>query len=101
MSEEKDDRVDFEFVRDAIENKDQDKMKIVAKDFIRWMKASDEGSGMYKVMMAITGLSEEEVDEFIFEQVVNKAADEQAVIDAVEDGKAKEALLKKFQEDNQ
>ena len=42
MSEEKDDRVDFEFVRDAIENQDQEKMKIVAKDFIHSL---DEGIG--------------------------------------------------------
>ena len=64
MSEEKDDRVDFEFVRDAIENQDQE-MKIVAKDFIRWMKESDEHNGLYELMVATTGKSEEEIDAFI------------------------------------
>lgn len=87
MSEEKDDRVDFEFVRDAIENQDQEKMKIVAKDFIRWMKESDEHNGLYELMVATTGKSEEEIDAFIFEQVVAKAADQESVQKALDKGK--------------
>lgn len=104
MSEEKDDRVDFEFVRDAIENKDQEKMKIVAKDFIRWMKESDEHNGLYELMVATTGKSEEEIDAFIFEQVVAKANDQEGVQEALDKGKkmaVAEEKLQKFQEDNQ
>ena len=104
MSEEKDDRVDFEFVRDAIESKDQEKMEIVAKDFIRWMKESDEHNGLYELMVANTGMSEEEVDKFIFEQVVAKAADQESVQKALDKGKAsivRDEKFKKFQNDNQ
>ena len=120
MSEEKDDRVDFEFVRDAIENQDQEKMEIVAKDFIRWMKESDEHNGLYELMVATTGMSEEEIDAFILKQVVAKAADQESVQEALDKGKkaiakdeksrkpsgwAMEIItkeeLKKFQEDNQ
>ena len=54
-------------------------MKIVAKDFIRWMKESDEHNGLYELMVATTGKSEEEIDAFIFEQVVAKAADQESV----------------------
>ena len=39
MSEEKDNRVDFEFVRDAIENQDQEKMEIEG------LHSLDEGIG--------------------------------------------------------
>jgi len=120
MSEEKDDRVDFEFVRDAIENQDREKMEIVAKDFIRWMKESDEHNGLYELMAATTGMSEEEIDAFILEQVVAKAADQESVQEALDKGKKaiakdeksrkplgwameiiSEEELKKFREDNQ
>ena len=109
MSEGKDDRVDFEFVRDAIENNDQEKMEIVAKDFIRWMKESDEHCGVMEEMVATSGLSLEEVENYILEQVVAKAADHKSVQETLGKLGAKAFIananqkrnFKKFQDDNQ
>jgi len=105
MSEEKDNRVDFEFVRDAIENQDQEKMEIVTKDFVRWMKESDEHNGLYEKMVAMSGMSEEEFDAFILEQVVAKAADHKGIQDTLDRVLLKcfvrEEKFKEFQDDNQ
>ena len=71
------------------------------------MKESDEHNGLYQEMVARTGMSEEEVDEFIFEQVVAKAADHESVQEALDRKKAEMSKrttfeqFKKFQEDNQ
>ena len=56
------------------------------------MKESDEHNGLYELMVATTGKSEEEIDAFIFEQVVAKAADQESVQKAL-DKRRRQSLL--------
>ena len=96
MSKEKDDRIDFKFVQDAIKNQDKEKLAIVADDFVRWTKQNKRE--MYDLMQQKTGRTEEEVDEFIREQVLREGSMTEEALERVE---KKYKIFKNFQKENQ